>query len=138
MGNRGVLVNNRHPIIPAPIFRGVINRRHYGNAQHASKLDLFLQHRVMILPKERQELVRVTPLRLVVVLNDKRLFRGHALRRRTVSQSQNKNEARSQQTESQHRAKTNWSAHKSSSLNLRIVACFEEKGTQASEQGRFQ
>src|SRR5258708_1515687 len=89
----------------------------------------------MVLSKERDELVRVAPFCFVVVLNHERFFRRHALRRCPVPQTQNEKGTRQKQAEHQNSPKR--STHKSSSLNPRIVACFDEKGTAPARRDNF-
>src|SRR5258708_13439708 len=130
-----VFIDDRHAIIPASIFGRVINRHYGGDLQHTPKLHLFFQDGIMILSKERDELVRVAPFCFVVVLNHERFFRRHALRRCPVPQTQNEKGTRQKQPEHQNSPKR--STHKSSSLNPRIVACFDEKGTASARRNKF-
>src|SRR6266705_4934729 len=74
VGNRSVLEDDGHPVIPAAVFRRVIARRGHAYLQHAAQLDLFFQNRIMVFLEERQEFFGVTPFRLVVVFNRERLL----------------------------------------------------------------
>src|SRR5260370_37916064 len=90
VGNRCVLEDDGHAIIPALAFRHVIPRRHHAHFQHAPEFSLFLKHRIMVFLEERQEFVSVAPFRLVVVLDRERLFfsfRGHCALPRSGSNS---------------------------------------------------
>ena len=69
VGNRSVLEDDGHPVIPTAVFRRVIARRGHAYLQHAAQLDLFLQNRIMVFLEERQEFLGMAPFRLVVVLH---------------------------------------------------------------------
>src|SRR5262249_47796563 len=66
----GVLEDDRGAVVPSAVFRGVIARRVGEHLEDAAHLDLFLQHGIVILLEEQDELVGVAPLGLVVVLDD--------------------------------------------------------------------
>src|SRR5580704_134909 len=71
--NSRVLENDGHSKVPAPVFGRVITRRRHAYFQHPPQFHFLLQHRVMILLEQREELIRMSPLRFVVVLNYERL-----------------------------------------------------------------
>src|SRR4029077_18810543 len=93
---RRVLPYDRDTIVPAAVLSRVKARRLRGHLLRVAELDLAFQYREMILLEESDELVRVAPADLVVVLHHERLGRagrwrlGHAGCRRRHEQRENR------------------------------------------------
>src|SRR2546423_608115 len=77
-GRRRVPEFQRDAIVPARIFGHVVRRSLDFHGEYSSAFDLLLKKRIVILQEELQELLLVSPLRLVVVLHRVRLI-GRAL-----------------------------------------------------------
>src|SRR5205085_6320360 len=72
---RRVPESQRDAIVPARLLRHVVGRRLDLDGKNAPTLHLFLQKRIVILEEKLQELLLVSPLRLVVVLHRVGLIR---------------------------------------------------------------
>src|SRR5947207_13129042 len=77
-GRRRVPEFQRDAIVPARIFGHVVRRSLDFHGEYSSAFDLLLEERIVILQEQLQELLLVSPLRLVVVLHRVRLI-GRAL-----------------------------------------------------------
>src|SRR5215472_9389348 len=76
VGHGRVPEDNGHTIVPAPVFGGVVAGLVHPDFQHPSHLDFFPQQRIVVLLEQSQELVRMSPPGLVVILDDERLIRS--------------------------------------------------------------
>src|SRR6185437_4706802 len=74
--NRGILESNRDSIIPARLFRHVIRRRLDFHRKNAAALNILLEQWIVVLQKELLELLLMSPLHFVVILDRVRLVRG--------------------------------------------------------------
>jgi len=84
-GGRRVLESDGDAIIPAAVLGHVIGGGLDLHRKHAAGFDVLLQQWIVVLQKELQELLLVSPLDLVVVLHGIRLV-GGTLRRGALRQ----------------------------------------------------
>src|SRR5262249_53674420 len=69
--NLRVLEDDRGAVVPTAVFGGMVARCGCENLQDAAHFNLFLEDGIVVLFEQGDELVRVSPFRLVVVLHHK-------------------------------------------------------------------
>src|SRR5713101_3282185 len=128
--NRRILEHDGHAIVPAPVFGRVVARLVHPDLEHAAHLHLLLQQRVVVLLEQLQKLVRISPLRLVIVFDHEGLagFGCGLGRERYWQQSQK------QQQESQFHRSSPWGmivAHARINMrrkgSRRVIQCLAAK-----------
>src|SRR6202140_4813981 len=82
IGHGGILEYDGYAVVPTPVFGSVIARLIHPYFDHAPHLDFFLEQGIVVLLEQPQELIRMSPLGFVVVLDRIGLTRrgGGALR----------------------------------------------------------
>src|SRR3990172_6573439 len=74
-----IFPDNRHAIVPTPIFCAVVEGTRSGDFESTPELQLLLEQRVVILFEQTDELVGHAPPSFVVVLHYERLVRDFRL-----------------------------------------------------------